>query len=126
MNPMIYYKEFKRILLATGFLYGFQYYIMNLGMHPTAYINLPEGLEITDDDINVHGGITYRGDSLTISDDIEIEGNFIGWDYAHFDDYGGYMKMLPPDLRFGKKWTTEEIFEEVKEACCQIKMKWEK
>lgn len=87
---------------------------------------MPEGLEINDNDIGVHGGITYYGDYLTISADIEIKGNFIGWDYAHFDDYGGYMERLPQDLRFGKKWTTEEIFEEVKEACYQIKMKGEK
>ena len=38
---MIYYKEFKREVLATGFIDGLQYFIMNLGMHPTAYINLP-------------------------------------------------------------------------------------
>lgn len=126
MKQMIYYSDPKRILLATGFLYGFQYCIMNLGMYPTAYINLSEGLEITDDDIDVHGGITYKADHLWVAENMVIEGNFIGWDYAHFDDYGGYMEMLPQDLRFGKKWTTEEIFEEVKEACYQIKMKGEK
>lgn len=126
MNQMIYYKEFKTILLATGFIDGLQYFILNLGFHPTAYIDLPKDLEITDDDIDVHGGITYRASRLYVSDDTEIKGNFIGWDYAHYGDYGGYMKMLPPHLRSGKKWTTEEIFEEVKDACHQIKMKGEK
>lgn len=126
MKKMVYYDDYKRIVLATGLLYGLEYFIMNLGFHPTAYINLPEGMEITDDDIDVHGGITYHNDHLYITDDYEIKGNFIGWDYAHYDDYGGYMKKLPPSLSFGKRWTTEEIFEEVKEACYQIKMKGEK
>ncbi len=126
MKKMVYYDDYKIIVLATGLLYGLEYFIMNLGLHPTAYINLPEGMEITDDDIDVHGGITYHENYLSVSDDTELKGNFIGWDYAHYNDYIGYMKMLPPSLSFGKRWTTEEIFEEVKEACYQIKMKGEK
>lgn len=126
MKKMVYYDDYKRIVLATGLLYGLEYFIMNLGLHPTAYINLPEGMEITDDDIDVHGGITYHKNYLSVSNETELKGNFIGWDYAHYNDYSGYMKNLPPSLSFGKRWTTKEIFEEVKEACYQIKMKGEK
>ena len=62
-------------------------------------------------------------DHLFIDDTQDVDGKFIGWDYAHAGDYTGYFgeerwKALEMD---GKKWTTQEIFEEVKDACYQLK-----
>jgi len=74
-----------------------------------------------DIDLQVHGGLTYASNHLWISKTQKIEGWFVGWDYGHFGDYAGYEEMFPTELRTGgKKWTTEEIFKEVKEACYQL------
>ena len=36
-------------------------------------------------------------------------------------DYGGYEELLPKEMRTGgKKWTTKEIYEEVRHACYQV------
>lgn len=126
MKEMKYSVDYKREILATGFCFGLLYYIISLGTHPVAYIKIPEdskyfGKGICDIDIEVYGGITYAEDQLYISDSQKLEGWFIGWDYAHYGDYSGIEEKLPIHLRSGgKRWTTKEIFKEVKEACYQI------
>lgn len=126
MKEMKYQFDYKREILDTGFCFGLLYYIISLGTHPVAYIKIPEdskyfGKGICDIDIEVYGGITYAEDQLYISDSQKLEGWFIGWDYAHYGDYSGIEEKLPIHLRSGgKRWTTKEIFEEVKEACYQI------
>jgi hypothetical protein len=121
MKRMIYYAEPKREVLATGYCFGLLYFILNLGFYPTAYIKIPDDLDVNDIDIDVHWGITYSEEHLWITENERIEGKFIGWDYAHCDDYGGYEKLLPEKFRSnGKKWTTKEIYEEVRHACYQI------
>lgn len=128
MKEMIYQRERKREVLDTGFCYGYLYYILNLGTHPTAYIKIPENHCVynyenyNDVPLDVHGGLTFMDDYLHVgetSKDI-VEGKFIGWDYAHAGDYAGYYEDNPI-WEDEKKWTTQEIFEEVKEACYQLK-----
>lgn len=122
MKEMIYCKNEKREILATGYCFGLLYYILNLGLHPTAYIKIPSNCNINECDIYVHGGVTYSDNFLWVSKNKKIDGHFIGWAYGHFGDYGGYEELLPKELRTGgKKWTTKEIFEEVRDACYQIK-----
>lgn len=129
MKEMKYQSQFKSEVLDTGFCFGLLYYIMNLGTHPTAYIKIPNDHKLYGKsceeiynkvDIEVHGGITYAEEGI-YADNKEVQGWFIGWDYAHCYDYMGYEEKLPVNLRSGgKKWTTEEIFKEVREACYQI------
>ncbi len=136
MKEMIYQKDRKIELLEKGTCFGYEYYILNLGTHPTAYINIPikhkfYGKHYDDIhnkyDIEVHGGLTYSKNHLWISDNKEIKGWFIGWDYGHYGDYAGYEEMLPKNIRVGgKKWTTEEIREEVYNVCKQLKEQEEK
>lgn len=71
------------------------------------------------------GGLTYMADHLFIDDTQDVEGKFIGWDYAHAGDYAGYYGD-EGILADEKKWTTQEIFEEVKDACYQLKQLEEK
>lgn len=124
MKEMIYINEQKRELLDTGIYKNYKYYIMSLGTHPTAYIEIPEESKLYNknyDDIyiNVPGGLTYSQDYLYISETKKLEGWFIGWDYAHYGDYyGGYTELL--QTNGSKKWTTEEILEEVKDAIEQL------
>lgn len=121
MKKMEYSSNCKREILDTGYCFGLLYYIMNLGTHPTAYIKIPKDYDIDEAKIEVNGGITYSENELWINDNEKLAGKFIGWDYAHYGDYAGYEELLPEELRSGgKKWTTEEIYKEVKEACYQI------
>ena len=122
-KQMVYQAEEKFEILCEGKYMDYQFYILNLGTHPTAYIEIPKTSklfgkgydEIYDMgiDIDVHGGLTYSDAKLR---NIKENSWFIGWDYAHAGDYVGYS-MNYPEL-FGlsiykKKWTTEEIFEDV-------------
>ena len=122
---MKYSKERKIEVLATGYCFGLLYYILNLGTHPTAYIKLPNNSSIDENEIDVHGGITYSEDHLWINDNEKLDGKFIGWDYAHFGDYidcgdAALNNMFPNN----KKWTTEEIVEECKNVIDQIVEKY--
>ena len=122
----------KRIIeiLDKGNFKGFNYYIMSLGTHPTAYIEIPKEHKLFNKtyyevhnyiDLEVHFGLTYSRNYLYIDEKTKLEGWFIGWDYAHCDDYTGYEEKLPIELRVGgKKWTTEEILEDVKDVIEQI------
>lgn len=107
MKEMKYQSQFKSEVLDTGFCFGLLYYIISLGTHPVAYIKIPEdskyfGKGVSDIDIEVHGGITYAEDHLYISDSQKLE-------------------RLPITVRTnGKKWTTQEIYKEVRAACYQI------
>ena len=113
-------------ILNIGNYKGFNYYIMNLGTHPTAYIEIPKQHKIynktyDDIDLEVHCGLTYSRNYLYIDEYKKIKGWFIGWDYGHYGDYSGYDELLPKQFRTeGKKWTTEEILEEVKSAINKI------
>lgn len=65
MKKMIYDMKIKRELLYSGNYKCYNFYIMNLGLHPTAYIELPKEHKYSnindydDIDLQVHGGITY-------------------------------------------------------------------
>lgn len=124
VKEMVYTNERKREVLATGYYFGLLYYVLSLGTHPTAYVKIPKDnwlctvKNYDDIPIECHGGITFRADHLLIADNQEIEGEFIGWDYAHCTDYAPYYdEVLSKDTH---KWTTKEILEEVKEVCSQI------
>lgn len=71
MKEMKYQFERKIEVLDTGFCFGLLYYILNLGTHPTAYIKMPDNINIDEDKLDikldVHGGITYFDDHLWIS-----------------------------------------------------------
>lgn len=127
-KEMTYGPDRKLEILLEGTYKGYQFYILNLGTHPTAYIEIPresklfrKGYNQIYDmgiDIDVHGGLTYADDHLQ---DIKENTWFIGWDYAHYGDYVGYEEIMPRKIRVGgKRWTTEEIFDDVVNAIEQI------
>ena len=129
-KQMVYQTERIFEILCQGTYKGYQFYIMNLGTHPTAYVEIPitnrlfgKGYnEIYDMgiDIDVHGGLTYSRDHLLGG---EKNKWFIGWDYAHAGDYAGYSEKYPGLFKisiYDKKWTTEEIFEDVVNAIEQL------
>lgn len=129
MKEMQYQADRNIELLDSGTYKNYNYYILSLGTHPTAYIEIPKDNKIykkdySEIDLYVHGGLTYSRNFLWISEEKKLEGWFIGWDYAHYGDYVGYELMFPENLRIKeeKKWTTEEILEEVKDAISQLEV----
>lgn len=131
-KPMKYQATRKIELLYNDIYEGYHYYILNLGTHPTAYIEIPrnnilfgkdyEEIYKMNIDIWVNGGLTYSDNNLWIGDGTVLHDSwFIGWDYGHCDDYTGYELNMPMKLRHrGKKWTTEEIIEECEQAIDQL------
>lgn len=124
MKEMIY--SAKRLkppeMLADGEYKGFHFYVLNLGTHPCAYVDVTEtdlnGKDYTDVDISCHGGLTYSEEYLRTADK---KGWFIGWDYAHCCDFVGHELNMPVYMRTGgKRWTTTEIVEECKQVIDQI------
>ncbi len=101
------------------------------GSHPCAYIQFP-GIEKVENynyfylECGVHGGFTFLGDL----DHLGLNGLWLGWDYAHCGDYTQPAQFDPKMFEqylLGtfdsdeKKWTTEEITEEVKIAIQCVK-----
>jgi hypothetical protein len=120
MQEMIYQAE--RLnppeRIADGNYKGFDYYVLSLGTHPCAYIDVTDtklkNTFYADIDIECHYGLTYSREYLTT---VEKKGWFIGWDYAHHSDYAGYEINFPVMYQSGgKKWTTQEIVNECKEV----------
>ena len=129
IKPMVYQVDRCKKLLYNDIYKGFHFYIMNLGTHPTAYVEIPKDHPLYlknyhEIDIEVHGGLTYSDTSLNTSNNTEIDNSwFIGWDYAHAYDYCGFMKKEIFEELYShgnKKWTTEEIIEECKDVIDQI------
>ena len=118
MKQMEYKKDRNIEILLDKKHNGYRYIILSLGTHPTAYIEIPKGHRLNgqdydDIDINVHGGLTYTRHELM---GIPSDNWYIGWDYAHVGDYyeSGYSHTGD------KKWTTEEIESECKQAIDEL------
>ena len=119
------------IVIAQGFYNGLNYYVKNInGMHPTAYVEIPQGHKAYEMDfenydeeplINVHGGVTFQNLCLLAVDDNGERGHkFVGWDYGHAGDFAGYYIGSDPFFEQYKRWTTEEIVVDCKDAIDQI------
>ena len=116
-------------ILMSGKYKNYQFYILSFGTHPTAYVEIPKGHKLYGKeydtiydmgvDIDVRGGLTYSHSSLI---DIKQDSWFIGWDYAHYGDYFAKPSYSVFDLNDGsKKWTTLEMFEDVKKCIDKLK-----
>ena len=122
MKEMVYSADRFKEVLHSGEYKGYKFCVMSLGTHPTAYVEckLENCNSYNDerlDDISVHCGFTYLGKAYWDDDGVI----YLGWDYAHYCDYAGYEMRLPSHLHTGgKKWTTAEIFEEVKAVIDQL------
>lgn len=116
--------------------------ILNIrGHHPCAYVKVP--FSVADEIENIldcHGGVTYCGKCPVFEVEDEattaIEGMiWIGWDYNHFSDYkpmndilstksyyiGNHCYISIFDILKGQhKWTTEEIYAEVRYVVRQL------
>lgn len=106
--------------LASGVYGGYRFrVVMNYGLHPCAYIEVPDKeVRKVQESQKVHGGVTYVGNSVKgVGKKYLKQGMvWVGWDYSHSSDY------TPLVANSGnKQWTTEEIVKEVKTVINDIK-----
>ena len=130
MEPkeMVYETDFCVKLLYRGCYKGYDYFVYNLGLHPTAYIGVDKSSKLYGKDwedlweLNVHGGVTYSRPYLNGYELLYDKPTwFIGWDYGHAFDYSGLYIENHSSINEGcKKWTTEEIIEECKRVIDDI------
>lgn len=123
MKEMNYLQERKDEVLDSESYKGYQFVILSLGTHPTAYVKVPEThpyyeIDYDECDISCHFGLTYGRNYLRTPDE-ELTGWWLGWDYAHYTDFAGYYEG---NERLGglKKWTTEEIKQECFDVIDQL------
>ena len=131
--------EYKNISIAEevtilnyGVYKGYEYHILNLGTHPCSYITLTKDDklfgktldELDETDVYCHGGFNYADNTLssrTYSYVNKYEDKWIiGYDYGHYKDWTGYMSDEHNIMLGNKKWTTNELREEVREVIEQL------
>ena len=142
MKEMVYGNIGKRIeLIDLDFYKEYAYAIINMhGSHPCCYVRLPHdhrlaeiALDNYDDlDIRCHGGITYAENYLRLVGDLNYDGTdweyelkdtsgvWIGWDYAHCDDYTYDPILNRAPMLWEKKWTYDELLADVESVIDQI------
>lgn len=120
---MNYYKE--RIhpseVLCIGKYKRYDFFILNMGTHPTAYVRVPKTHPFFGkfyDHCNPPHG--FSGGPFTFADSSSNFANFLdkpipngwylGWDYAHSGDFIGCSSLE------GRKYTTEEIIADCKDV----------
>ena len=124
LKPMEYHAEHKREVLGEGVHDGYLWAIISLGTHPCAYVEIPEEHPWFEKKyqrlrhVRCNGGLTYS-DYGPVGSSNERNAWWIGWDYAHPNDYAPREEIIGEQR--GKQWTTEEIFAEVKEVIRQAK-----
>lgn len=109
MKEMVYSTTRNIEVLDRGTYKDYDYVVLSLGTHPCVYVRVPEDHPYYENDyyncdIYCHGGLTYGNPYLRTSRNTQENGWWIGWDYAHCDDYCGYITYGG-----GVKHTTKEI-----------------
>lgn len=119
MKEMIYSLIREVKVLYKGTYKNHKFCIVSLGTHPTAYVeckfdNCTSYYDRRLLDVKVHGDFTYLDKAYW---DTEDKTTYLGWDYLHDGDY---CTLIPLSLFFGKRWTTQEIYDEVKSVIEQL------
>ena len=108
--------------VADGLYRGFHFYVLTMGSHPCAYVDMigTKDYRFCADEIDCHGGITYESTELAT---VDYKSYFIGWDYAHNGDYLTFNDRLAKE--YGEpyrahKYTISEIVKECANVIDQI------
>lgn len=132
MKEMMYTSKRTFEILDRGFYNNYQYAIISYGSHPCCYVALEKEdryYEIEYDNIKLtcHGSFTYSEHGLFnmpfFTRIFREEFWVIGWDYAHAGDYIGYIEHSMRShnlLARCKKWTTQEMLDEVHNVIDQL------
>lgn len=107
-------------ILNQGIYEGHEFFVINLGTHPTTYIECPilgpDDINVIEDNLEVHGGVTFFEPAYWINN----SKMYIGWDYAHAWDWVGYLSDDANEQSFRHKHTTQEITLEAYNAIDQL------
>ena len=130
---MEYSNYCKPKVLAQGSYRDILFCVVSYGTHPCCYVDIPKThplykTDYFDAGISCHGGLTYgksEKEFVKVVKDFKMRQNgyVFGWDYAHIDDY--YISLLPHTdnkLKESKKWTTEEMLQEVDRVIYQLRL----
>ncbi len=116
MTEMVYKPRKELEILAEGEYEKFKYVIISQGLYPMAYIENKfefNTLTFAQDYASPHGSFTYLGKAYWNDND---KSNYLGWYYGHKYDFNGYDLVFEADKqnKTAKKWTTQEIIDEIK------------
>lgn len=121
MKPMIYYPE--RLepveVLYLGKYKKYDFFVLNLGTHPTAYIRIPKthpffgkSYEECSPNEPIIEPLTFSDSSAIFKDSLNQkvpDGWYLGIDFAHMGDWLGYWSE-EENIKWGNhKYTTAEI-----------------
>lgn len=121
IKPMVYKQRVADIeVLAHDTYRDYEFAIVSFGTHPCAYVGIPKGHRFYRkdydlkmfDNIPAHCGLTYSEMGI---ENLMQDKWVIGWDYAHSGDYTPLLFWEGL-----KRWSTEEILEEVKAVIDEI------
>ena len=124
VSPILTYREHRDRspeILDKGKVGRIEYYILNVGTHPCAYVGVSRrhkayGMSEEKLDLEVHGGLTYG--KVGNDDPFSKYRHWFGWDYAHYGDYLGYDSPLKTTS--DKKWTYSQILVHVLKAIKEL------
>lgn len=123
-GDMVYSAKPSRSVLAKGVYRNVPFYVLSLGTHPCAYVNIQGVIDsININDIECNGGITYSEKDLLLSGSWEngeiITGWFLGWDYTHAWDFSGYYLDNPGFMNLNRH-NVKEMIEDCTKAIDQV------
>ena len=107
-------------VLYLGKYKRYDFFILNLGTHPTAYVRIPRTHPFFGKDYDYcspphgfeGGPFTFSNSSANFANflDTPIPGGwYLGWDYAHINDWLGYLSDEQNIQMGNHKHTTEEM-----------------
>lgn len=117
-------------IIRIGEYKGREFRITTTGRYPCAYVEAKTEAEIGCRDIwkldelaDVHWGFSFHGYMNHVGD--ISKKYFIGWDYGHCCDYAAPLRICTPErlMTFGnqgKKWTIDEIIDDIKRVIDQL------
>jgi hypothetical protein len=118
-NEMVYSSEKHSEIIAHNWYKGVEYYVVNIGWHPCAYVVCEQDFLVKYsgdydelDCIYVHGGVTFIGQLKELSGFPGNENFCFGWDYGHAGDYEGFYM----NVASGRRYTTQMVVDECKNA----------
>ena len=129
-SKIVNYEDFQKdYIIDRGIYRGHEYVVRWCGSHPCAYVK--PRCHLSDDqiyDIPVHGGISYCNMFYPLlCANFEGSKDFVGWDYMHWGDYRtSEFDDYYNEKVITKKYTYEEIMEDVKKAIdylCKLEKK---
>lgn len=120
----MHYGNDKVEILSMGDYKGKTFVILNLrGSYPCAYVESNINYYKSEYDSEpAHGGFTFYATLLHWINELPeykdiLSKKYVGWDYGHYDDYSPWIRSP------GKKWSVDEILNNIEEVIDWMEVK---